>query len=92
MGVTRRLVAIFYADVAGYSRLTGADEEGTHRRVMAVLDRVTESITAAGGDADFDPFVLGQTGLRSAIPAWIVAELSTARTTLGNTARIASPA
>lgn len=24
--VTRKLAAIFYADVAGYSRLTGADE------------------------------------------------------------------
>jgi len=50
VAATRRLVAIFYADVAGYSRLTGADEEGAHRRVMAVLDRVAESITAAGGD------------------------------------------
>ena len=27
----RKLVAILYADVSGYSRLTGADEEGTHR-------------------------------------------------------------
>jgi class 3 adenylate cyclase len=26
----RRLSAIFAADVVGYSRLTGADEEGTH--------------------------------------------------------------
>ena len=50
MGVTRRLVAIFYADVAGYSRLTGVDEEGTHRRVMALLDEVTERIRASGGE------------------------------------------
>ena len=50
MGVTRRLVAIFYADVAGYSRLTGADEEGTHRRVMALLDDVTDKIKSSGGD------------------------------------------
>jgi adenylate cyclase len=33
----RRLVAIFAADVAGYSRLTGADEEGTHTRLRGHL-------------------------------------------------------
>ncbi len=49
MSVARRLVAIFYADVAGYSRLTGADEEGTHRRVMAVLDDVSAAIRNSGG-------------------------------------------
>ena len=31
----RRLAAIFAADVAGYSRLMGADEEGTHERLKA---------------------------------------------------------
>ena len=35
MASTRRLAAILAADVAGYSRLMGADEEGTHERVMA---------------------------------------------------------
>src|ERR1700726_1155117 len=35
MASTRRLVAILAADVVGYSRLMGADEEGTHRRFMA---------------------------------------------------------
>src|SRR5690348_5939949 len=30
--VKRRLSAIFAADVAGYSRLMGTDEEGTHQR------------------------------------------------------------
>jgi hypothetical protein len=30
MTATRRLAAILAADVAGYSRLMGADEEGTH--------------------------------------------------------------
>jgi len=29
---TRRLAAILAADVAGYSRLMGVDEEGTHER------------------------------------------------------------
>src|SRR5262245_27069136 len=31
--VERRLAAILTADVAGYSRLMGADEEGTHARL-----------------------------------------------------------
>jgi class 3 adenylate cyclase len=35
--LTRRLVAVFAADVAGYSRLTGADEEGTHVRLKERL-------------------------------------------------------
>ncbi|MBV8476708.1 MAG: adenylate/guanylate cyclase domain-containing protein, partial [Acidobacteria bacterium] len=34
MAVTRRLAAILAADVAGYSRLMGADEEGTHERLQ----------------------------------------------------------
>jgi len=36
MAPTRRLTAIL-ADVAGYSRLMGADEEGTHERLKAHL-------------------------------------------------------
>src|SRR5438309_7263434 len=32
----RRLAAILAADVAGYSRLTGADEEGTLERLKAL--------------------------------------------------------
>jgi TolB-like protein len=35
MTTTRRLAAILAADVAGYSRLMGADEEGTHERLKA---------------------------------------------------------
>ena len=34
--VERRLAAILAADVAGYSRLIGADEEGTLRRLKAL--------------------------------------------------------
>jgi len=37
MSQTRRLAAILAADVAGYSRLMGADEEGTHDRLKAHL-------------------------------------------------------
>src|SRR5947208_12373988 len=33
MSQTRRLAAILAADVAAYSRLMGADEEGTHERL-----------------------------------------------------------
>jgi adenylate cyclase len=35
MSATRRLAAILAADVAGYSRLMGVDEEGTHERLQA---------------------------------------------------------
>jgi adenylate cyclase len=37
MAATRRLAAILAADVTGYSRLMGADEEGTHERFKAHL-------------------------------------------------------
>jgi TolB-like protein/class 3 adenylate cyclase len=37
MPPVRRLAAILAAEVAGYSRLMGADEEGTHERVQAHL-------------------------------------------------------
>ena len=36
MAATRRLAAILAADVAGYSRLMGADEEGTLERLKAL--------------------------------------------------------
>ncbi len=49
MPVTRKLAAIFYADVVGYSRLTAMDEEGTHARVMGVLDKAAEAIAASCG-------------------------------------------
>ncbi len=49
MQATRKLLAVFYADVAGYSRLTGEDEEGTHSRVMAILDHAAEVIGETGG-------------------------------------------
>ena len=35
MASTRRLAAILAADVVGYSRLMGEDEEGTHARLKA---------------------------------------------------------
>jgi adenylate cyclase len=42
MASTRRLTAILAADVAGYSRLMGADEEGTHERFKAHLRELVD--------------------------------------------------
>jgi adenylate cyclase len=42
MTAIRRLAAILAADVAGYSRLIGADEEGTHERLKAHLAGLVE--------------------------------------------------
>ena len=40
----RKLAAILYADVAGYSRLTGDDEDATHRRLSEYLDLVSDTV------------------------------------------------
>jgi adenylate cyclase len=40
----RKLAAILCADVAGYSRLTGEDEEGTHRQLSEFLDLISNAI------------------------------------------------
>jgi adenylate cyclase len=40
----RKLAAIVYADVVDYSKLTGLDEEGTHRSLSKCLDLMTASI------------------------------------------------
>ena len=42
MPAVRRLAAILAADVAGYSRLMGADEEGTHERLKALTCDVVD--------------------------------------------------
>ena len=42
MATARRLAAILAADVAGYSRLMGADEEGTHERLKAHLGQLVD--------------------------------------------------
>ena len=44
-----KLAAILYADVAGYSRLTGEDEDGTHRILSAYLDAFAAAIQAHNG-------------------------------------------
>ena len=50
MSQTRRLAAILAADVAGYSRLMGADEEGTLERLKALRRELLDpNITAHRG-------------------------------------------
>ena len=45
----RKLAAILYADVAGYSRLTGEDEDATHRALSEYLDLISTTIESHGG-------------------------------------------
>jgi len=51
MPPVRRLTAILAADVAGYSRLMGADEEGTHERLRAHRHRPKGRRYAAAPDS-----------------------------------------
>jgi len=44
-----KLTAVFYADIAGYSRLTSRDEAGTHKRAMETLDFASATIKQGGG-------------------------------------------
>ncbi|MFB3151297.1 MAG: adenylate/guanylate cyclase domain-containing protein, partial [Alphaproteobacteria bacterium] len=63
--VQRRLAAILAADVAGYSRLVGVDEEGTLAAVKSHIDEVLKPWIASNhgrifkimGDAVFAEFV-----------------------------------
>ncbi len=48
-GVQRKLTAILAADVAGYSRLMGADEAGTHTRLTAYREAIDGVIAAHRG-------------------------------------------
>lgn len=45
----RRLTAILYADIAGYSKLTGVDEAQTHTKLAAALDLVSAVISENSG-------------------------------------------
>jgi hypothetical protein len=47
--VERKLAAILAGDVAGYSRLTGADEEGTIRRLGALRARHCQTNRRSSG-------------------------------------------
>ena len=77
MTTTRRLAAILAADVAGYTRLMGADEEGTRERLMALrrelLDpKIAEHhgrIVKTTGDGLLVEFASVVDALRSAVEA-----------------------
>jgi class 3 adenylate cyclase/tetratricopeptide (TPR) repeat protein len=45
----RKLAAILYADVAGYSRLMGEDEDATHRTLSEFLDSVSATVESNRG-------------------------------------------
>ena len=45
----RKLAAILYADVVDYSRLTGEDEDATHRRLSECLDFISGSVEQQHG-------------------------------------------
>jgi len=47
--ISRKLTAVMYADIAGYSRLTRQDEVGSHYQVMSVLDCASDAIKNGGG-------------------------------------------
>ena len=73
--VDRRLAAILAADIAGYSRLMGADEEGTLRQLKAhrkelVDPKITEHrgrIVKTTGDGLFVEFVSVVDAVRFAV-------------------------
>jgi len=59
----RKLSAIMMADVTGFSRLMGADEEGTvnvirdfHRRVQALVEQFEGRVVDTAGDSVFGEF------------------------------------
>ena len=45
----RKLAAILYADVVDYSRLTGEDEDATHRRLRDYLDLISDNVEQQHG-------------------------------------------
>jgi adenylate cyclase len=51
--MSRRLTTILAADVAGFSKLAGADEEGTISRLRALGQEVIDPVTAAHGGRVF---------------------------------------
>jgi hypothetical protein len=70
MRVERRLSAILAADVAGYSRLMGADEEGTARTLLGhrrsvIHDRMPVFLT----QEQFEPWLTEGSGFASGEPS-----------------------
>ena len=70
----RKLAAILHADVAGYSRLTGQDEEGTHRVLREYLPLIAAQIESHrgrvvhyAGDAVLAEFATASDALQCAV-------------------------
>ena len=81
----RKLAAILYADVAGYSRLTGEDEDATHRTLSEYLDQIAVTIERQGGDVMHyagDAVLAMFEAVTSALAcaAWIKSDLKTVTT------------
>ena len=56
MGETRKLAAILVADIVGYSRLAGADEDRTLSRLRALLsDLVDPPLPCIRGASSSEP-------------------------------------
>lgn len=47
----RKLATILYADVAGYSRLKGEDEDATHHLLGECLDLISVTVISCRGKA-----------------------------------------
>jgi len=47
--LSRRLAAILYADVVGYSRMASEDEDATHRKLKESLDLISKTVTSHHG-------------------------------------------
>jgi class 3 adenylate cyclase len=66
--VERRLAAVLAADVAGYSRLMGADEDGTLARLKALrLELLDPKIADIAAASSRPPRLDEETGLRERI-------------------------
>ncbi len=70
----RKLTAIFYADVAGYSRLTGENEDRTHRQLRDNMKTISEAIVSFegrvihyAGDAVLADFSMASNALHCAL-------------------------
>jgi hypothetical protein len=55
--VERRLAAIFAADVAGYSRLMGADEESAHITPVIIRHHTKTRTSVKDSGRSFSPII-----------------------------------
>ncbi len=67
-GIERRLTTILSADVAGYSRLMGADEEATIRALSACRQVIDELVTNHHGRVFGSAGVIAEFAFAAATP------------------------